>query len=263
MDINKKHEELLESSYKELEKFTGEVNQLSDIRKKIEGLIKSNTDLPPLIHDLLDELKKLTDTYVKNYKNIALENDKSFKENLKTLNENLNEISDLITRLSNINFTGHFEDLQTKFLELAKSLFDSKINELKQNIDKFEEQIKRLESIDLEEHFEKLQEVLSQIFGAINAINITITSITQILNNIVQSIGNLQLAIDRNHQDINQHFRSLNDVIFKNNEQLNENIKSLKEENTVIRRSLKLNKIITITGTALIIVGLITIILRG
>jgi len=56
-----------------------------------------------------------------------------------------------------------------------------KSKEMEVKIDELKKQIQRLERIDLEKHFDKLQKTLSKNSGAINAINLYLTSITQML----------------------------------------------------------------------------------
>ena len=63
--------------------------------------------------------------------------------------------------------------VSTSGTEKSKVL-ETKIGELKK-------QIQRLERIDLEKHFDKLQKTVSENSGAINAINLYQTSITQML----------------------------------------------------------------------------------
>lgn len=56
-----------------------------------------------------------------------------------------------------------------------------KSKDLETKIDELMKQIQRLERIDLEKHFDKLQKTLSENSVAINAINLYLTNITQML----------------------------------------------------------------------------------
>ena len=58
---------------------------------------------------------------------------------------------------------------------------NEKSNDLEVKIDELKKQIQQLERIDLEKHFDKLQKTVSENSGAINAINLYLTNITQTL----------------------------------------------------------------------------------
>ena len=150
--------------------------------------------------------------------------------------------------------------------ELKK--FDEKSTDLQTKIDELRRQVERLEKIDLEKHFDKLQKTLSEIFGAINAINITLTAITQTLNSIVQSLGAIQNAIDTNHKETKQVISSFSDATTKhlssqdreakrNTELLESKIKSLAEQNDLLKKEVKTNRIIQIVGLTIILIILI------
>ena len=109
-------------------------------------------------------------------------------------------------------------------------------------------QVERLEAIDLEKHFDKLQKTLSEIFGAINAINLTLTNIVQTLTGIVQTLGNIQTTLDTNHKEAKQlinnfsestekHLNDIDKQATKNVELLETKIKSLSEQNELLKRS--------------------------
>jgi uncharacterized protein YukE len=180
-----------------------------------------------------------------------------------------------ISRLVNTDFTKLFQDLQKSFIDqtrkdLATELkkFDEKSTDLQTKIDELRRQVERLEKIDLEKHFDKLQKTLSEIFGAINAINITLTAITQTLNSIVQSLGAIQNAIDTNHKETKQVISSFSDATTKhlssqdreakrNTELLESKIKSLAEQNDLLKKEVKTNRIIQIVGLTIILIILI------
>jgi mevalonate pyrophosphate decarboxylase len=56
-----------------------------------------------------------------------------------------------------------------------------KSKDLQANIEELKQQIQRLEKIDLEKHFDKFQKTFSENSGAMNAINLYLTNITQTL----------------------------------------------------------------------------------
>lgn len=161
--------------------------------------------------------------------------------------------------------------------------FEAKINYLQLKIDSLKEQVDRLEKIDLEKHFDKLQKTLSEIFGAVNAINLILTAITQTLNSIVQSLGTIQRLInsgfEETNSNINQGFittnknineageKTISDLVshinFKSKEidvhleSQDEKIKFLAEQNHILKKGIKTNRIIQIIGVVLILIILI------
>jgi len=278
MSIEQKHEELIESSYKELEILKNEVTQLEDIRKNIEILIGSNDELPKIFEE---KFKKII-TLSKDYTNALGVATKSYLDGSNTLfTAKLNELSSKIkefekeiSRLVNTDFTKLFKDLQKVFIDQTKAdlaveleKFDKKSKELQTKIDELKKQIDRLEKIDLEKHFDKLQKTLSEIFGAINAINLTLTSIVQTLTGIVQTLGNIQTTLDTNHKEAKQLLNSFSEATekhliaqdkqaTKNIELLESKLKSLSEQNDLLKKDLKTNRIIQIVGLTIILIVL-------
>jgi DNA repair ATPase RecN len=281
MSIQKKHEELIESSYKELEILKNEVTQLEDIRKNIETLIGNNIELPKLFEEKFKKIIKLSDDYTNTLgaatKNYLDGNNTLFTTKLSELSAKIKEFEKEITRLVNTDFTILFKDLQKVFIEqiradLAMELkkFEEKSKDLQTKIDELKRQIERLEKIDIEKHFDKFQKTLSEIFGAINSINITITNIIQTLTGIIQSLGNIQTTLDTNHKEVKQLINSFSETIeehladqdkqaTKNVELLESNLKFLSEQNELLKKEVKTNRIIQIVGLTLISILLIYI----
>lgn len=279
MSIQKKHEELIESSYKELEILKNEVTQLEDIRKNIEFLIRGNNDLPPLFLELYQKLETLSVTYTKGIDDITRQylSDANtyFVERLIELQTEISNLKSQIERISNVNFTDLFEELQKVFinqtradLEIELNKFDEKSKDLQAKINEIQKQIERLEKIDLEKHFAELQKTLAEIFGAINAINLTLTTIIQTLTGIVQSLGTIQTTLDTNHKEAKQLLSSFSEASEKhltnqdnqaknNIELLESKIKSVSEQNELLRKEVKMNRIIQIVGLTIILIILI------
>lgn len=279
MSIQKKHEELIESSYKELEILKNEVTQLGDIRKNIETLIGSNIELPKLFEEKFKKIINLSDDYTNTLgaatKNYLDGNNTLFTIKLSELSAKIKEFEQEITRLVNIDFTILFKDLQKVFIEqiradLAMELkkFEEKSKDLQTKIDELKRQIERLEKIDIEKHFDKFQKTLSEIFGAMNSINITITNIIQTLTGIIQSLGNIQTTLDINHKEVKQLINSFSETTemhlidqdkqaTKNVELLESNLKFLSEQNELLKKEVKTNRIIQIVGLTIISIILI------
>ena len=331
MSIESKYEELIESSYKELETLRSEVTQLEDIRKNIEILIGSNAELPSKFLELYKKLKEISESYIIGINEItrgyltdantifierigefqlkidALEIQikrlvntnfsqlfedlqkvfidrtradlevelKKFDEKSKDLHTKIGELKKQIERLVNTDFTKLFKDLQKVFidqsradLEVELKKFDEKSKDLHTKIGELKKQIERLEKIDLAKHFDKLQKTLAEIFGAINAINLTLTNIVQTLTGIVQSLGTIQTTLDINHKEAKQlltsfsettekHFTDQDNHAKKNVELLESKIKSVSEQNELLRKEVKTNRIIQIVGLTIILIILI------
>jgi ABC-type transporter Mla subunit MlaD len=194
----------------------------------------------------------------------------------------LNELSILseefkieINRLIKTDFYKLFEDLQTIFIEKSRKDLAIELDRLEEKskniqikIDYLDQIIKRLEAIDLEKHFDKLQKTLSEIFGAINTINLTLTNIVQTLPGIFQSLATLQTTIDTNHNQIRQLLKGYNQGIeghlteqdiqaTKKFELLELKINSVLDQNNLIRKEVKISRIIQIIGLTVIILILL------
>lgn len=279
MSIQNKYEELIESSYIELETLKNEVTQLEDIRKNIENLIGSNNELPKIFEEKFKKIIKLSEDYSNTLgtatKNYLDGNNTLFTTKLSELSTKIKEFEKEITRLVNTDFTKLFMDLQKVFIDqtradLATELkrFEEKSKDLQTKIDDLKKQIERLEKIDLEKHFDKLQKTLADIFGAINAINLTLTNIIQTLTGIVQSLGNIQTTLDANHKEAKQLLNSFSETTerhltdqdkqaTKNVELLESKLKSLSEQNELLKKELKVNRLIQIVGLTIILIILI------
>lgn len=153
-------------------------------------------------------------------------------------------------------------------------MFTEKLSELSTKVKEFEKEIDRLEKIDLEKHFAKLQKTLSEIFGAINAINLTLTGIVKPLTGTVQTLGNIQTTLDTNHKEAKQFLNNFSEATekhlteqdkqaAKNVELLEGKIKSLSEQNDLLKKEIKTNRVIQLAGLTIIIAALIYIAIKA
>ena len=279
MSIESKYEELIESSYNELETLKSEVTQLENIRKNIEVLIGSNNELPPLFLELYNNLKEISTSYTSGINDVTrkylTDVNSVFVERITELQSKIYEINNQIERISKVDFTGLFRNLQKDFIDqtradLATELkrFEEKSKDLQTKVDELKKQIERLEKIDLEKHFDKLQKTLAEIFGAINAINLTLTNIIQTLTGIVQSLGTIQTTLDTNHKEAKQLLNTFSEATEKhlaeqdkqatrNVELLDSKMKALSEQNELLKKEVKTNRIIQIAGLTIILIILI------
>lgn len=269
------YEEIIQQSQANIKSLGEKLKELDKLHQDIKELIKQ----PEIFDTKYQQIVKLSEDYT-NTLGAATKfyldgNNTLFTAKLNELSDKTNDLQKEISRLVNTNFIKLFQDLQKSFIDqtrkdLAPELkkFDDKSTDLQTKIDELRKQVERLEKIDLEKHFDKLQKILSEIFGAINAINITLTAITQTLNSIVQSLGAIQNAIDTNHEETTQFISSFSDATAKhlgnqdneakrNTELLESKIKSLAEQNSLLKKEVKTNRIIQIVGLTIILIILI------
>jgi len=269
------YEEVIQQSQANIKSLSEKLKDLDKLHQDIKELIKQ----PEIFDAKYQQIVKLSEDYTNTIgastKKYLDGNNTLFTSKLNELSDKTKDLQKEISRLVNTDFTKLFQDLQKSFIDqtrkdLATELkkFEDKSTDLQTKIDELRKQVERLENIDLETHFDKLQKTLSEIFGAINAINLTLTAITQMLNNIVQSLGAIQNAIDTNHKETKQIISSFSDATAKhlseqdseakrNTELLENKIKSLAEQNDLLKKEVKTNRIIQIVGLTIILIILI------
>jgi chromosome segregation ATPase len=269
------YEEVIQQSQANIKSLGEKLKDLDKLHQDIKELIKQ----PEIFDTKYQQIVKLSEDYT----NTLGEATKKYLDGNNTLfTTKLNELSDKtkdlqkeISRLVNTDFAKLFQDLQKSFIDqtrkdLATELkkLDEKAIDLQLKIYELKKQVERLEKIDLEKHFDKLQKTLSEIFGAVNSINITLTAISQTLNSVVQSLGAIQNSIDTNHKETKQVISSFSDVTEKhlskqdseakrNAELLESKIKSLAEQNDLLKKEVKTNRIIQIVGLTIVLIILI------
>ena len=265
------------------------VRLLSEKLKELEKLLQDLENLkkqPEIFQEKFNKIAKLAQNYTKILgvatKKYLDGNNTLFTTKLSELSEKTKELQKEITRLSNTDFEKLFNKLQKDLIDktrkdLAGELekFDKKSKDLQLKIDALNKQVERLESIDLEKHFDKLQRTLSEIFGAINSINLTLTTLTQTLNSIVQSLGEIKNAIDSNHIEVKQIIDSFSEATYKHlDEQDNEAKKTAKSlESNLIQKFEKVElrqdkqdkqlKIIKILGIVITIISVLGLVAAG
>lgn len=270
------YEQIIKQSQDNIKSLGEKLKDLDKLYLEIKGLKTSAEEIPETFNKKFQELANLSEEYT----NTLGKATKSYLDGINTLfTAKLNELSSKIkefekeiSRLVNTDFTKLFEDLQKVFIDQTKAdlaveleKFDKKSKELQVKIEELKKQIDRLEKIDLEKHFDKLQKTLSEIFGAINAINLTLTSIVQTLTGIVQTLGNIQTSLDTNHKEAKQLLNSFSEATekhliaqdkqaTKNIELLESKINSLSEQNDLLKKDLKTNRIIQIVGLTIILI---------
>lgn len=274
------YEEVIQQSQANIKSLSEKLKDLDKLHQDIKELIKQ----PEIFDTKYQQIVKLSEEYTNTLgaatKKYLDGNNNLFTANLNELSNKTKDLQKEISRLVNTDFTKLFQDLQKSFIDqtrkdLAVELkkFDDKSTDLQTKIDDLRKQVERLERIDLEKHFDKLQKTLAEIFGAINAINQTLTNVVQTLTGIVQTLGNIQTTLDTNHKEAKQLLNSfsestekyLTDIekqASKNMELLETKIKSLSDQNDLLKKEIKTNRIFQIVGFVIAISILVYLIVR-
>jgi ABC-type transporter Mla subunit MlaD len=160
------------------------------------------------------------------------------------------------------------------YLDGNNILFTEKLKELSDKTKVLQKEVSRLECIDLEKHFDKHQKTLSEIFGAVNSINLILSGITQSLTGVNQSLGTIQNTNDTNHNAIKQQIAKFNGATTEqlNNqgkeakfrfEHLEKKLESLAEQNESLKKHVKTNRIIQIIGLTIVSLVLVYIVIQS
>ena len=278
------YDELIKQSQVNVNSLSEKLKELDKIYQEIIGLKAEVDGIPEIFNDKFLEIIILSEQYTNNL-GIATKDYLDGNNTLFTLR--LNELSILseefkieINRLIKTDFYKLFEDLQNIFIEKSRKdlaieldRLEEKSKNIQVKIDYLDQIIKRLEAIDLEKHFDKLQKTLSEIFGAINTINLTLLEIIQKLPGILQLLGTIQTNIDTNHNQTKQLLSSYNQIIkghlidqdnqaTKNFELLERKINSVIDQNILIRKEGKSSRIIQIISFTVIILILLYVAIK-
>lgn len=203
-------------------------------------------------------------------------NDEIFSKKLGDFSEKLADLRQEIERLVATDFKELFRGLQSELIDKARNdiaielkKFENKSVLLQDKINTLHRETDRLSAIDLEKHFDKHLKSLSDIFGAVNAINLTLTSITQNLNTISQGIGTVQTSIEEGNKktasdlaslktDLHQHLKLQGEETRNSFQLLETQLQSVTEQNERLHKQQKTNVIILVVGM-IIIIALIAI----
>ncbi len=274
------YEEVIQQSQANIKSLSEKLKDLDKLHQDIKELIKQ----PEIFDTKYQQIVKLSEEYTNTLgaatKKYLDGNNTLFTANLNELSSKTSDLQKEISRLVNTDFTKLFQDLQKSFIDqtrkdLAIELkkFDDKSTDLQTKIDELKKQVERLEKIDLEKHFDKLQKTLAEIFTAINAINLTLTNVVQTLTGIVQTLGNIQTTLDTNHKESKQLLNKFSETTeklltdidkqaTKNVELLESKIKTLSEQNELLKKEVKTNRIIQIVGFVIAICILFYLIVK-
>jgi len=273
------YEEIIKQSQANVKSLSEKLKDLDKLHQDIKTLKEAAEAIPEIFNKKFQELANLSEGYTNTLgaatKSYLDGNNTLFTTKLSELSTKIKEFEKEITRLVNTDFTKLFKDLQRVFIDQTRAdlepefkRFEEKSKDLQTKIDELKKQIERLEKIDLDKYFDKLQKTLAEIFGAINSINLTLTSIIQTLTGIVQTLGTIQTTHDTNHKEAKQLLNSFSETTerhlsdqdkqaTKNVELLESKIKSLSDQNELLKKELKVNRLIQIVGLTIILIILI------
>jgi len=278
------YDEIIKQSQANVKSLSEKLKDLDKLHQEIKAQKEAAEGIPEIFNKKFQELVKLSEDYTNTLgaatNNYLDGNNTLFSLKLSELSTKIKDFEKEISRLTNTDFTKLFKDLQKDFIEQTRAdlaielkRFEEKSKDLQTKIDDLKKHIELLAKIDLEKHFDKLQKTLSEIFGAINAINITLTTIIQTLTGIVQSLGTIHSTLDTNHKEAKQLLAKFSETnekhltvqdmqAIKNVELLESKIKAVSEQNELLRREVKTNRIIQIVGLTIVFIILIYLSLK-
>lgn len=278
------YEEIIKQSQANVKSLGEKLKDLDKLYSEIKGLKEATENIPLVFNNKFEEVIKLSENYINTLgtstKTYLDGNNTLFATKIGQLSTKIKEFDNEITRLVNTDFTKLFKDLQKVFIDqtrddLAKELkrFEEKSINLQAKIDELKKHTERLEKVDLEKHFDKLQKTLSEIFGAVNAINLTLTGFIQTLTGIIQTLGTIQTTADSNHKEAKQllttfseanekHLVDQDKQATKNLELIESKIKTLSEQNELLKKEVKTNRIVQIIGISTTLIMLIYVALK-
>ena len=274
------YDELIQQSQENVKALSEKLKELDKLHEDVKELLKQ----PEILNNKFQEIVEISSEYTENIgvstKKYLDGNNILFTEKLKELDRKIGELRNEIDRLINTDFKKLFQELQKELIKQTREdltaeliKFDEKANDLQIKINALKEQIDRLVAIDLEEHFKNLQKTLSDIFNAVNNINLTLTSITQTLIAITQSVGDILNDIDTYFGEITNNISSFQnetsshlnkqDVIATNRfESIEVKLEGLKRQNILLNKNLKINKILLICEGVILIIILVFTVLK-
>ena len=189
----------------------------------------------------------------------------NLEQSLKDINSAKQQVAKVIgssAELAGIiaQYKSSFEGISSnvkQILDKSKDLSLNILSDLSKHTVNLSNEIDKLSKIDLEKHFEKHQETLSKIFGAISSINLTLSGVTQHLTTINQSLGNIDTNQKAIHDVTVSTKTSVLNLLDEHHQTMLGEIKAVQDENiqtlAKIRKGIKVNRLIFISGMVFII----------
>lgn len=227
---------ILSDNYVQLDKLKSELEQIGALRDRIQELKDSNEKLP----EEFQEKFQLIIAHATEYNESLGNSVRLFVDgNNDLLVENLNEIRNNVSQLQEINVD-------------------------------FRSEIARLSGIDLESHFNNHQGKLSEVFISVNGINGVIVGISQNINKIIQTFGEIEHTLSKNQMELNNKFDALTEEQKSNTKELLNKLKnsdsmlnSIISQNELLKKRVEFNKKLSLGIIAFVIISIIVILFRS
>lgn len=278
------YDELISQSQANVKALSEKLKDLDSLHLEIRALKESSEEIPVSFNNKFKEIVELSEGYTNalggSVKIYLDGNNTLISEKLKEFSVKLKQFEAEIDRLLNTDFVSLFQTLQKVFIEKTREdlvvelkRFEKNAQDLHNGIADLKVQVNRLEGIDLEKNFDKLQRTLSELFGAVNAINLTFLNVVQTITGIVQSLGVIQNSINSSHKDTVQRLSNYVEHLdskFSNQvsqadrhfELLNGKLDSLADTNHDLAKKLKLTNLVQYFGFSVIVLMLLFIAFR-
>lgn len=260
------YSELITQSHVNVNALSEKLKGLDKLYQDIQILIEVTEELPKKFERQFIEISELSRDYTDNLgqatKKYLDGNNRLFTNNLGDFEGKIKTFNQEITRLKDTNLEQQFENLQQQFIkqtreDLAKELLkiDSCSRYLQTKINAFEKEINRLENIDLEKHFARHQKTLSEIFGAVNSINLTLTSITQAISNAAQSTREVKTLIEVSNAQNQSNHKQIQKL-------LEEKLSSISQQNALLKKQIVITQIVSSISLVFVIIILMVFIFK-
>jgi predicted nucleic acid-binding Zn-ribbon protein len=234
------YDKLIQQSHENVRVLSEKLKSFEELHKEIRALVQQPKEIVQKFDNRFQEIAQFTEKYT----------------------NTLGVAAKIYLDGNNDLFVSKLEDVQ-KMLDV----FDEKNKNIQTEINKLEEQVTRLSAINLEEHFNRHQNKLSEIFNAVNSINITLSNLTQILTSITQSLSNIQNKIETTCQatarqisdcknDISNHLNQQDEQTKNRFGKIENQLSELERQNAVLKKEIETGRIIQICGITVILIGI-------
>jgi hypothetical protein len=262
--VNYNTEEILRESQENVKKLNEKLKDIESLHNEIKESVRLSIKNPILFKELAGKFSESAELYLTG-------NNTIFDQKIVDISNKITELGLEISRLVEVDLNVLFKDFETKFLENSKAeigkelkKFDEKTSNFQNKIDDLGKEINRLSKIDLEEHFNKHQNKLSEVFISINGINGILTTMSQNINKIIQSFGEIEQTLSKNQKEIIKGFDVVNENQETNKKELlgkieetDTKLNSIISQNELLKKELDFNKKLSFISIALIVVAII------
>jgi hypothetical protein len=267
------YEGLLQSMHKNVVELQQKLSDLDKVYNDISSLKNSASGIPKEFQDKFDEIVATSNDYMTSISGSVKKyfdgNNGLLAANMTNLDAKINVIgtqnSDFqtkitlfkseIDRIENVDLAKQFDELQKVFMAQTQKDVAVELDKIAQKtidfqtkINVFSGEVDRISKVDLEVGFRSLQDTLSQIFQAIQGININLTSLSTTINTIVNAINSgfnqLEKTVTNAKDDIQAQIKESYTILLQK-------IETLQTETEKLKSSNKTNQILMIVSLLL------------